>query len=90
MHEVHLQLSGEVDIAVTPALRQRLLDATDRHDQTRLVLDLTDVTLLDASAMGLIASAARAYGEVELRNPSRQNRRVLDLVRLGEVAKITG
>ena len=56
---------------------------------TRLVLDLRDVTVMDGTAMSVIAEAARCFAEVELRGPSPQNRQVLDLVGLDKVVRIT-
>lgn len=86
---MRLRLSGEVDIAVTAALRAQVADAAADPGSTRLVLDLSDVTLLDASAMAVVAEASRRYAAVELRNASPRTRRVLDLVRLDQVAHIT-
>ena len=87
--EIHLQLAGELDLAVTPALRDAMLAAAERPAEARLVLDLTDVTLLDASALSAIAAATRTYGEVELRNPTPHNRRVLAVGGMDQVARIT-
>ena len=89
MDEVELRLSGEVDIAVSAELRARVAAASADPRSTRLVLDLAEVTLLDASAMAVVVEAARRYAEVELRNASPQTRRTLDLVHLDEVTRIT-
>ena len=88
LNEIHLQLAGAVDVAVTPALREQLLAATPAPEQARLVLDLTEVTLLDASAMSMLVAAAKAYREVELRGPCRLTRRALDVAGLTEVVTI--
>lgn len=88
LNEIHLQLAGAVDIAVTGALRSRVLAATPTPRDARLVLDLAAVTLLDASAMSVIAAAAQAYGEVELRNPCPVTRRVLEIGGLAHVVRI--
>lgn len=86
---MRLRLAGEVDIAVTASLRAQVAAAAAEPGSTRLVLDLSEVTLLDASAMAVVAEASRRYAEVELRNASPHTRRVLDLVRLDQVARIT-
>jgi anti-anti-sigma factor len=88
LNEIHLRLAGEVDFAVTPSLREQLLAATPTPRQTRLVLDLTDVTLLDASAMSMLVAAAHAYGEVELRGVCRLTQRALDVAGLTDVVRI--
>lgn len=88
LDEIHLQLAGDLDIAVTPALRAELLTAAACPAKARLVLDLTDVALMDASALSAIAAAARTYREVELRNPSPHNRRVLAVSGIAQVARM--
>ncbi|RKS73977.1 anti-sigma B factor antagonist [Motilibacter peucedani] len=51
-----LSVKGEIDAHTGPALRTALHDAVDagRH---RLVLDFTDVSFLDSSALGVLVSA---------------------------------
>ncbi|MFB9446902.1 STAS domain-containing protein [Dactylosporangium vinaceum] len=59
-----VQLSGVVDMANTPRVRQRLQEVLD--DGTRsIVLDLGEVPLIDSSALGLIVwlhKQLRAHG----------------------------
>lgn len=86
---MRLRLAGEVDIAVSGDLREKVSAAAADPRSVRLVLDLTDVTLLDASAMAVVAEAARRYAEVELHNASAHTRRTLDLVGMAEIARIT-
>jgi anti-anti-sigma factor len=88
LNEIHLQLAGEVDFAVTPALREQLLAATPAPQDTRLVLDLTEVTLLDASAMSMLVAATRTYREVELHGTCGVTRRALEAAGLTEVLKV--
>lgn len=83
-----MELDGALDIAVAPNLRARLLSATAAPHETRLVLDLSQVTLLDASVMGVIAVAARSYAEVELRNACPVMRRVLDAGGLTDIVRV--
>ena len=88
MDEVHLRLSGELDIAAAPTLRRQLLAAAEEPREVRLVLDLRDVTLLDAAAMGALAAAAGRYGEVELRHCSSVTRRALTAAGMETVLRL--
>jgi anti-sigma B factor antagonist len=59
-----LVLGGEVDYEVSPQLRTHLVRAI-KAGRSRLVLDLTDVTFIDSTAIGVIA------GAVERLDPTR-------------------
>jgi anti-anti-sigma regulatory factor len=52
------------------------------------VLDLTEVTLLDASAMSMLVAATRTYREVELHGTCGVTRRALEAAGLTEVLKV--
>jgi anti-sigma B factor antagonist len=59
-----VDLSGEIDIFTSPALRRRLLNAL-RHSTDLLVLDLSAVSFCDASGLGVllgIRGRAQAQG----------------------------
>jgi anti-sigma B factor antagonist len=53
-----LQVSGELDLVTSPALRQRIHDevAEGRHSP---VLDLSDVLFCDSSGVGVLIAARR-------------------------------
>jgi anti-sigma B factor antagonist len=53
-----LQVSGELDLVTSPALRQHIHDAVaeGRHS---LVLDLSDVLFCDSSGVGVLIAARR-------------------------------
>ncbi|KUO20414.1 STAS domain-containing protein [Streptomyces dysideae] len=53
-----LQVSGELDLVTSPALRQRIHDAVaeGRHS---LVLDLSEVYFCDSSGVGVLIAARR-------------------------------
>jgi anti-sigma B factor antagonist len=59
-HDAHqsdlavLVMGGEVDYEVSPQLRTHLVRAI-KAGRTRLVLDLSDVTFIDSTAIGVIA-----------------------------------
>jgi anti-anti-sigma factor len=88
LNEIHLQLAGEVDFAVTPALRAQLLSATPAPDPANLVLDLSQVTLLDASALSMLVAVTRAYREVELHGACRVTRRALEVAGLTDLVTL--
>lgn len=84
---VHLE--GEVDIALVPEIR-RTLDATISAGCRNMVLDLTDVTYADSSALGLLVwidhKLAPNGGKLVLVGANRDVTRVLELSGLVGVA----
>lgn len=56
-------LGGEVDYEVSPQLRTRVVRAI-KDGRRRLILDLTDVTFIDSTAIGVIAGAVERLDEV--------------------------
>ena len=83
-----LVLHGELDCASAPHLRkhigQALTDGT-----TRLVLDLTGVSFLDAVGLGALIGANRQLrergGKLELRGTRRPVQRVLEITGLEDL-----
>jgi anti-sigma B factor antagonist len=81
---VLVTLSGELDIYTVPSFRQDL----DRYDpgETQLVIDLSDVTLLDSSGLGALVSllnrARSGQGRLGLVCPHRHLRRVFEITGL--------
>ena len=73
---------GDLDVVAAPELRMALLDAI-RTGHTEIVIDLRDVTFIDAASIGvLLAADARARhmgGHVSLENASHRIARVLEL-----------
>jgi anti-anti-sigma factor len=91
-----VSVCGDVDIVASPTLR-RLLAAmeTSRHrgaTDGRIVIDLSRVTLLDASGISVLMEAARTADRnghaLVLRNPSPSCMRVLEITRLVSVFRI--
>jgi anti-anti-sigma factor len=72
----HLVLSGEVDLAVAPALRESGTEMAKLVAPGRLEIDLGDVTFIDSSGLGALIS---------VRNASRQCGADLVLVRVSPV-----
>jgi anti-sigma B factor antagonist len=51
-----IAVGGELDYAVSPQLKARLIDAIEAG-RRRLVLDLSEVTFIDSTAIGVLAGA---------------------------------
>ena len=80
-----LTVSGEIDIATAPSLRERLhaLLANDHH---RLVIDLDDVGFLDSTALGVLVGvlkrARMENGEVRIACAQPRVLKVFEITRL--------
>lgn len=85
---VLLRASGEIDLHVAPALRDRLRAAVDEADRA-VILDLSDVSFLDSMALSVIVGAgkrARArQAEIRLVVPRPEIRRVFEITLLDRV-----
>ncbi len=79
-----VRASGELDLAAVPSL-----EAVLATSGSRVVVDLRDVTFLDASGLGVLVTASdrarRAGGAVRLVGASSQVRRVVTITRLDGV-----
>jgi anti-sigma B factor antagonist len=78
-------LDGEIDIATAPAIR-RILTAAISGEDVRLAVDVSGVTFIGAAGIGVLVAAAnrarQAGGGLSLLAPSRQVRRLLDILHL--------
>ena len=86
-----LGIRGEVDIATAPTLRglvQLLID----QGSTRIVLDLANVTFLDASGLGVLSGASarlvRMGGGLTLRSVPRNVQRTLEISGVAALVEI--
>lgn len=83
---VVVAVRGELDALTAPMIRA-IADTLEEQGHTRITLDLSSVTFLAAGGLGLIAGIAaqlrRAGGDLTLRSPSAQVRRMLDITGLG-------
>jgi anti-sigma B factor antagonist len=81
-------ISGEIDIASGPQLRDQLLGVIRRHG-ARLTLDLTGVTFIDCAGINVLMAAHRRAqlqgGSLRVLRASPRVRRVLALTRLDSV-----
>ena len=80
-----LTVSGEIDIATAPSLRERLhsLLADGKH---RLIIDLDDVGFLDSTALGVLVGALKRSrmenGEVRIACAQPRVLKVFEITRL--------
>lgn len=79
-----VHLGGELDIATSDDLRSAL-QAAGRANPS-VCVDLSDVAFLDASTLGVLVTADRAFrargGCLTVRNTAGRQRRVFELCRL--------
>jgi anti-sigma B factor antagonist len=75
-----LSLTGELDLADAPALREALRQAVERAPK-RLVVDLSEVTFVDSTVLGALVEARSALGgeAFALAAPGLEVRRALEV-----------
>jgi anti-anti-sigma factor len=56
-------LVGELDLAAAPELRRRLTSAVESSTATRITLDLSGVSFLDAGCAGVIVATAQVAAD---------------------------
>ncbi|HZD69574.1 MAG TPA: STAS domain-containing protein [Actinomycetes bacterium] len=86
-----VHVSGEVDLATCPQLRDVLAELIGQGEH-HLIVDLEHVTFLDSSGIGVLASALRRIrehgGSLCLTAPKPQVRRVLELTGITKLLPI--
>lgn len=86
-----VEVSGQLDAATAPQLRQTLVEA-QYGASTRLLLDLDDVEFMDSMGLGVIVGAvkrARSHdGEVVVVCTRQRLLHLLELTGLSEVLRI--
>jgi anti-sigma B factor antagonist len=50
-----LSVVGELDMEVSPQLRRRLVELTERHPET-IIVDLSEVNFMDSSGLAVLSS----------------------------------
>jgi anti-sigma B factor antagonist len=80
-----VSLSGEVDVAAAPSLREGLIDLVV-SGRSRLVIDLGDVDFLDSTGLGVIVGVLKRVrthdGDLRVLCPTPRLRRVFEVTRL--------
>ena len=79
-----LAVQGEVDVSTAPELRERLL-ALAEAGRTVAVVDLSDVSFVDSTALGVLVSGVK-----RLRSAGGDLRLVVTQPRISKVFEITG
>jgi anti-sigma B factor antagonist len=74
---VVVYLDGEVDLGSADAVCERLAIAGRLTDD--IVIDLRDVTFIDSTGVGVLATAVRRGAEIELREASPAVQRAITL-----------
>lgn len=78
-----IRLSGELDLGVADHLRKALEDVLDREPARNLVFNLTGVSFIDSSGLGVLLGrykrVSRNGGKVLIVSPQPQVHRILDL-----------
>ncbi|MGH9297334.1 MAG: STAS domain-containing protein [Acidimicrobiales bacterium] len=86
-----LSIRGEIDVSTAPELRDRLLEVSQKGQNT-VVVDLTEVTFLDSTALGVLVSGLKRFraadGDLRLVVAGRSVSKVLEITGLNEVFPI--
>jgi anti-sigma B factor antagonist len=81
-------LAGEVDLYTAPQFREVLLQTID-DGAVRVVIDLTDVSFIDSTALGVLVSAGKrlqqSAGRLAIGCPDEKIRRILEITGLDTV-----
>lgn len=76
-----ITVSGELDIATVPYLRTVIDPAVRRGPVPSVILDISDLTFMDSTGLGLILACHQAAeergGRLVIVNPARQVHRLL-------------
>ena len=83
-------VSGELDVYTAPELRAGLHDLLS-EGVTRVTLDLTDLSFIDSTGLGVVVGMLKRLrendGDLVVRSPSRATRKVLDITGLSQIIR---
>lgn len=86
------RLSGELDLASSPALRQELFDLIDGGEQPSVQVDLADMTFIDTTGLNVLVTAMRRLaamgGNLIVANPRPSTLRLFQIAGLTTVLDI--
>ena len=84
-------LTGELDIATAPRLREALI-AISNGGETKVVVDMTNLTFMDSTGLAALVGPLKRFrsmnGQIVLRSPGRGVRKVLEISGLTRVFTI--
>jgi anti-anti-sigma factor len=82
-------LEGDIDLATVASAREILSNALAASPGTTLLIDMSRVTFLDSTGMGMLVSARHqaieAAGDLRVMHPARGVQRVLEVTGLDKV-----
>jgi anti-sigma B factor antagonist len=85
-----VRLDGRLDLLTAPRVRDHLSDAL-AGNQSRVIVDLADVSFIDSSGLGALIGALKAArqggGDLRIARPSSQARLILELTSLDRVLR---
>jgi anti-sigma B factor antagonist len=83
-----LAVAGEIDVYTAPKLREQLLDLAAGHHAT-VVADLTEVSFVDSTGLGVLVSGLRRFresgGDLRLVVTAPQILKVFEITGLSDV-----
>jgi anti-anti-sigma factor len=89
---VVVELRGELDVSTAPELRSHLASVLDDHGSSTIVIDLHDLTFIDAAGLGALVHARNHLrsrgGEIRITEPRPIVRKVLDVTGLRDAFPI--
>ncbi len=90
--ESRLCVAGEIDVASSPTLRVRISEMIDEGAE-RIVLDLSEMTFIDSSGLGVLVGALKRVRELDredlvLEGLQGPPRRVFEITGLTELFTI--
>ncbi len=85
-------LIGEIDHHSSSALREKIDNVISFKKPKHLILDFKNVTFMDSSGIGLVMGRYRLMqnfkGSIEIRNVTKQTKKLMMLAGLGSIAII--
>src|SRR3954452_6481782 len=82
-----VQLQGDIDLLASPIVREALA-ALVNVGEHEIAIDLTDVTFMDSSGVGVIGDIVRRGAWVTIAGASPPAQRVLDLTGLSNLCTV--
>lgn len=83
-----VKLIGEIDISNADSIG-RELDRVVAETPSCVIIDLEDLEFMDSSGIAMLLRAVGGSASVEIRNPSRVVRRILECTGLTDVLRLT-